>query len=175
MTIEKRIKQKKFKSNAEKAIVNIAYTQSYFSSKINSQQFNVLRIIKGQHPNPVSVGDITSRMIDKMSNTSRLIRRLEKKDLVQRVNNPFDGRQINVFLTLRGAQILEKSNVLVNNVVNEHGLIAFWIKSEKNNYLSTTISAPSLWTTEKYPRPPLLILLLGFAGGGSKGVPLLPN
>jgi|TARA_B100001059_G_scaffold81348_1_gene79363 DNA-binding MarR family transcriptional regulator len=40
---------------------------------------------------------------------------------VQRVNNPFDGRQINVFLTLRGAQILEKSNVLVNNVVNEHG------------------------------------------------------
>ena len=130
MTIEKRIKQKKFKSNAEKAIVNIAYTQSYFSSKINSvlkahnissQQFNVLRIIKGQHPNTVSVGDITSRMIDKMSNTSRLIRRLEKKDLVQRVNNPFDGRQINVFLTLRGAQILEKSNVLVNNVVNEHG------------------------------------------------------
>ncbi|MBH46402.1 MAG: MarR family transcriptional regulator [Flavobacteriaceae bacterium] len=130
MTIEKRIKQKKFKSNAEKAIVNIAYTQSYFSSKINSvlkarnissQQFNVLRIIKGQHPSPVSVGDITSRMIDKMSNTSRLIRRLEKKDLVQRVNNPFDGRQINVFLTLRGAQILEKSNVLVNTVVHDHG------------------------------------------------------
>tara|TARA_B100001059_G_scaffold81348_1_gene79362 strand:+ start:18527 stop:18823 length:297 start_codon:yes stop_codon:yes gene_type:complete len=88
MTIEKRIKQKKFKSNAEKAIVNIAYTQSYFSSKINSVlkahnisslQFNVLRIIKGQHPNPVSLGDITSRMIDKMSNTSRLIRRLEKR------------------------------------------------------------------------------------------------
>ena len=87
---------------------------------ISSQQFNVLRIIKGQHPKPVSIGDITSRMIDKMSNTSRLIRRLEKKDLVQKVNNPFDGRQINVFLTLRGTQILEKLNVLVNNVVNDH-------------------------------------------------------
>ena len=129
MTIETRIKQKKFKSNAEKAIVNIAYTQSYFSSKVNtvlkthnisSQQFNVLRIIKGQHPKPVSIGDITSRMIDKMSNTSRLIHRLEKKDLVQRVNNHFDGRQINVFLTLRGTQILEKLNVLVDNVVNDH-------------------------------------------------------
>ena len=59
-------------------------------------------------------------MIDKMSNTSRLIRRLEKKDLVQKVNNPFDGRQINVFLTLRGTQILEKLNVLVDNVVNDH-------------------------------------------------------
>ena len=59
-------------------------------------------------------------MIDKMSNTSRLIHRLEKKDLVQRVNNPFDGRQINVFLTLRGTQILEKLNVLVDNVVNDH-------------------------------------------------------
>ena len=88
MTIETRIKQKKFKNNAEKAIVNIAYTQSYFSLKINtvlktynisSQQFNVLRIIKGQHPRPVSIGGITSRMIDKMSNTSRLISRLEKK------------------------------------------------------------------------------------------------
>ena len=87
---------------------------------VSSQQFNVLRIIKGQHPRPVSIEDITSRMIDKMSNTSRLIRRLEKKDLVQKVNNPFDGRQINVFLTLRGTQILEKLNILVNNVVNDH-------------------------------------------------------
>lgn len=126
MTIEKQIKQKQFKNKTEKAIVNIAFTHSYFSSKINgvlktsSQQFNVLRIIKGQHPRPASIGDITSRMIDKMSNTSRLIRRLEKKDLVQKVNNPFDGRQINVFLTLRGTQILEKLNVLVNNVVNDH-------------------------------------------------------
>ena len=129
MTIEKQIKQKQFKNKTEKAIVNIAFTHSYFSSKVNgvlkthsvsSQQFNVLRIIKGQHPGPVSIGDITSRMIDKMSNTSRLIHRLEKKDLVQKVNNPFDGRQINVFLTLRGTQILEKLNVLVNNVVNDH-------------------------------------------------------
>jgi len=126
MTIEKQIKQKQFKNKTEKAIVNIAFTHSYFSSKINgvlktsSQQFNVLRIIKGQHPRPASIGDITSRMIDKMLNTSRLIRRLEKKDLVQKVNNPFDGRQINVFLTLRGTQILEKLNVLVNNVVNDH-------------------------------------------------------
>ena len=80
----------------------------------------MLRIIKGQHPKPVSIGDITSRMIDKMSKTSRLIRRLKERGLVQKVNNPFDGRQINVFLTLRGTQILEKLNVLVNNVVNDH-------------------------------------------------------
>ena len=88
MTIEKQIKQKQFKNKTEKAIVNIASTHSYFSSKVNgvlkthsvsSQQFNVLRIIKGQHPKLVSIGDKTSRMIDKMSNTSRLIRRLEKK------------------------------------------------------------------------------------------------
>jgi DNA-binding MarR family transcriptional regulator len=55
-----------------------------------------------------------------MSNTSRLISRLEKKDLVQRVNNPFDGRQINVFLTLRGTLILKKLNALVDSVVNDH-------------------------------------------------------
>jgi DNA-binding MarR family transcriptional regulator len=129
MTIELQIKQKTFESNTEKAIVNIAFTHSYFSTKINgvlkkhnisSQQFNVLRIIKGQYPIPVSIGDITTRMIDKMSNTSRLIRRLEKKDLVKRVNSPFDGRQIDVFLTLRGLQILDKLNVLVDNVVKDH-------------------------------------------------------
>ena len=129
MTIELQIKQKTFESNTEKAIVNIAFTHSYFSTKINgvlkkhnisSQQFNVLRIIKGQYPRPVSIGDITTRMIDKMSNTSRLIRRLEKKDLVKRVNSPFDGRQIDVFLTLRGLQILYKLNVLVDNVVKDH-------------------------------------------------------
>ena len=132
MTIELQIKQKTFESNTEKAIVNIAFTHSYFSTKINgvlkkhnisSQQFNVLRIIKGQYPRPVSIGDITTRMIDKMSNTSRLIRRLEKKDLVKRVNSPFDGRQIDVFLTLRGLQILDKLNVLVDNVVKDLSLI----------------------------------------------------
>ena len=63
-------------------------------------------------------------MIDKMSNTSRLIRRLEEKDLVQKVNNPFDGCQINVFLTLRGTQILEKLNVLVNKVINDHSRLS---------------------------------------------------
>ena len=45
---------------------------------------------------------------------------IRKKGFSAKVNNPFDGRQINVFLTLRGTQILEKLNVLVNNVVNDH-------------------------------------------------------
>ena len=129
MKIENHIKQNKFDNDTEKAIVNIAFTQSYFYGQINtalkkykvsSQQFNVLRIIKGQHPRPVSIGDITSRMIDKMSNTSRLINKLEEKELVQRVNSPFDGRQTDVFLTLRGTQILDKLNILVNKVVLQH-------------------------------------------------------
>ena len=129
MTIEKQIKLKQFKSETEKAIVNIAFTHSYFSTKINgvlkeytisSQEFNVLRIIKGQHPRPVSIGNITSRMIDKMSNTSRIINKLEEKNLVQRVSCPFDRRQIDVFLTYHGTQILEKLNDLVNSVIDEH-------------------------------------------------------
>jgi len=129
MKIENHIKQNKFDNDTEKAIVNIAFTQSYFYGKINtalkkykvsSQQFNVLRIIKGQHPRPVSIGDITSRMIDKMSNTSRLINKLEEKELVQRVNSPFDGRQTDVFLTSRGMQILDKLNIIVNDVIHQH-------------------------------------------------------
>ncbi|MGY8847344.1 MAG: MarR family transcriptional regulator, partial [Bacteroidia bacterium] len=80
MGIAEEIKQKEFANFAEKAIVNISYTNSYFSGLINSalkehktslQQFNVLRILQGQNPKPVSVNEITKRMVDKMSNASR--------------------------------------------------------------------------------------------------------
>ena len=133
MKIEKQIKQKQFKNKIEKTIANIAFTHSYFSSKINtvlkthnisSPQFSVLRIIKGQHPRPVSIGDITSRMIDKMSNTSRLIKKLEEKGLVQRINSPFDGRQVDIFLTFRGCQILNKLNNLVEAAIAENKYIS---------------------------------------------------
>ena len=133
MEIEKQIKQKQFKNKIEKTIVNIAFTHSYFSSRINtvlkihnlsSQQFSVLRIIKGQQPRPVSIGDITSRMIDKMSNTSRLIKKLEEKGLVQRINCPFDRRQVDIFLTFRGCQILDKLNDLVEAAIAENKYVS---------------------------------------------------
>ena len=88
MELEKEINQKKFRNETHKLGVNIIYTfnwlnniQSEFfkSSGITSQQFNVLRILRGQNPNPASVKLIRERMLDKMSDASRIVEKLRLK------------------------------------------------------------------------------------------------
>lgn len=129
MGLEDQIQQKKFVSETEKAIVNISYTHSYLSNLINTalkehnisvQQFNVLRILKGQDPKPVSINEITLRMVDKMSNASRLVHKLHAKQLVQRSVCSYDKRQVDVTLTKEGAKVLQTLNVLVDTVIHSH-------------------------------------------------------
>ena len=89
MKLEQAIHQeKKFKNEQLKAVVNILYSASWLSNfinetmkplKISMQQYNMLRILNGQYPNSMSVKLLTERMIDKMSNTSRLIDKLVEK------------------------------------------------------------------------------------------------
>ena len=85
MRIEDEIKQKSFKSKKEKALVNLVFTYNWIKEKrsktykefgLSSQQFNILRILRGQHPNAASVKLLTERMLDKMSNASRLVDKL---------------------------------------------------------------------------------------------------
>ncbi len=120
MTLEQQIKQKKFKSELEKAMVNIAFTSSFLASGLNSlfkpynismQQFNVMRILKGQHPDPVSINDITDRMVDKMSNASRLVDKLKNKKLIERTPCKTDRRQVDVKLTTLGIELLDILNL----------------------------------------------------------------
>ena len=122
MTLEKQIKQKVFESELQKAVVNITFTSNFLTGQMNKlfkpykvsvQQFNVLRILKGQHPEAVSINDITDRMIDKMSNASRLVEKLRKKGLVDRTTCAFDRRQVDVQLTEMGLARLEELNELV--------------------------------------------------------------
>ena len=128
MTIEEQIKQNHFESEAEKAIVNIAFTQSYLNGrmtrmfkpfKVSQQQFNVMRILKGQHPKPVSINDITDRMIDKMSNASRLVEKLRLKGLVDRKVSKVDRRQADVYLTEHGIKTLDLLNKELSGFVKE--------------------------------------------------------
>ena len=79
MDIEDEIKQSKFYSELQKACLNIMFTSNWLNSKTSSvlkpfgltpQQYNVLRILRGQFPNPVMLGVIQERMLDKMSNAS---------------------------------------------------------------------------------------------------------
>lgn len=129
MGLEEQIKQTKFASEREKAIVNISFTQSYLSSlfhtelkeyNISLQQFNVLRILKGQHPKAVSINEINARMIDKMSNCSRLVDKLYTKSLVKRETCSYDKRQLDISLTPQGIKSLNELNEITNAVINRH-------------------------------------------------------
>lgn len=120
MNLGEEIKQKKFKSVYEQVIVNLLFTSNWAGSLhhqllkpygISQQQYNVLRILRGQHPNAASVGLITERMLDKNSNASRLIEKLVYKELIERTVSKYDRRQRDVLITEKGLELLEKIDV----------------------------------------------------------------
>jgi DNA-binding MarR family transcriptional regulator len=117
--LEKEIHQKSFRNEAHKLGVNIIYTFNWldhFQSAIlkpfgiTSQQFNVLRILRGQHPNPSSVKLIRQRMLDKMSDASRIVEKLRLKGLVERNTSPSDRRECEVLITGKGLDLLARAD-----------------------------------------------------------------
>lgn len=127
MSIEKDIKQSNFKSPHIKAVINIFYTNSWLQTiqmeifkpfDLTIQQYNVLRILRGQHPNPITVMAIIERMLDKMSNASRLVDKLLLKGLAIRTECPNDRRAVDVKITQRGLDLLEELDILQINWEN---------------------------------------------------------
>lgn len=123
MKIEDEIKQDKFHSEYQKLAINILFTNQWLTANttkilkpfgISPQQYNVLRILKGQSPNAISVSNIMERMIDKMSNTSRLVEKLRQKELIERVTCEKDRRQVDVKITKKGLELLEKVKTEMN-------------------------------------------------------------
>ena len=121
MSIEKDIKQANFKSPYSKAVINILYTNNWLQSlqvevfkpfDLTLQQYNVLRILRGQYPNPITVIAIIERMLDKMSNASRLVDKLLAKELVIRRLCPHDRRAVDVIITEKGLELLEELDTL---------------------------------------------------------------
>ncbi|WP_162417631.1 MarR family winged helix-turn-helix transcriptional regulator [Cyclobacterium roseum] len=117
MKIEDEIRQKPFKDAYSKAVVNLLYTHSYLvteQSKIfkphdlSPEQYNVLRILRGQHPEPITVSSIQDRMLNKMSNASRLVEKLKIKKMVERKECAMDRRQVDITITGKGLEILEQ-------------------------------------------------------------------
>ena len=115
MGLEQDIKQKKFKDEYSKAIVNLIFTNNWLNEKQNKvfkpygltvAQFNVLRILRGQYPNPVTVNLIIERMLDRMSNASRIVDKLEKKGLVIRKQCESDRRAVDVIISDEGLDLL---------------------------------------------------------------------
>jgi len=114
-TIEDLIKQKVFRSEQHKTITSLNYAANLMNRYhdevlgrfgITGQQYNVLRILRGQYPSPATVSLIRERMIDKMSDASRIVERLRKIGLAERVTNKKDRRAVDVTITKKGLDIL---------------------------------------------------------------------
>jgi len=129
MEIEKEIQQKKFKDEYQKAAINIIFTANWIMTHnasclkpfgISPPQYNILRILKGQHPNPLTVKLLIERMIDKMSNASRLVEKLKKKGLVERCESKKDRRQVDVRISDKGLKILAKMSVMLDERLYEN-------------------------------------------------------
>ncbi len=116
MRIEDEIKQVKFIDEFHKLTINLLFSGKWISDMMNShhkkyditsQQYNVLRILRGQFPKVATVNLISTRMIDRMSNVSRLIDKLESKKLVERISCENDRRQVDITITTRGLDLLK--------------------------------------------------------------------
>ncbi len=117
MGISEDLKQSRFTTQTSKAIVNIIFTGNWMMQQqyellkpfgLTAQQYNVLRILRGQQNNPITVLGITERMMDKMSNASRLVDKLLEKKLVLRRECPQDRRAVDVMILPAGLALLEE-------------------------------------------------------------------
>lgn len=115
MLLEKEIKQTKFRNEYHKLAVNIFFTHGWLVNKhteilksfeITTAQYNILRILRGQYPNPVPISLLKDRMLDKMSDASRLVERLRTKELINRKICKEDRRRVNVLITQKGLDLL---------------------------------------------------------------------
>lgn len=115
MRLEDEIKQKEFKNEFQKTGVNIIFTFNWLDSRTRSflknydltpQQYNILRILRGQYPNPSTINLLKERMLDKMSDASRLVERLRVKELLERNPSSEDRRSVNILISQKGLDLL---------------------------------------------------------------------
>jgi DNA-binding MarR family transcriptional regulator len=117
MSLENDLQQEKFTSEYNKAAVNILFTSSWLYNinaarlkehDITPEQYNVLRILRGSHPRPLMLADITGRMIDKSSNATRLVEKLRQKGFLKREICENNRRQVDISITDKGLNLLKR-------------------------------------------------------------------
>ena len=127
MKLEEAIKSSKFRNEVHKAGLNILYTAWWLKTMMSRElkeygltheQYNVLRILKGKHPEQICVKEIACRMIEKNSNVPRIIDRLEAKKLVRRTSSDTDKRETVIVLTQAGINILQHSTDRINKLMD---------------------------------------------------------
>ena len=126
MSLEQDIGQKDFHSEYHKAVLNILHTHYFLVDQMNDlfkkyditrQQYNVLRILRGQLPGSASVNLIRDRMLDKMSDASRIVERLRIKEYVTRDYSENDKRRVDVTITTKGLDLLNTMQADVDDFI----------------------------------------------------------
>ncbi|HCW08185.1 MAG TPA: MarR family transcriptional regulator [Cytophagales bacterium] len=124
MKIEEEIKQPKFRNAHHKAVLNLLFTAGWVQGLnneffkefgITGTQFNILRILRGHHPENISAKEIKSRMLDKNSDVSRLLDRLIAKKYVQKAQCKSDKRASDVMITKEGLKLLKSLDNKMDN------------------------------------------------------------
>ena len=130
MSIDKDINQRAFKSENQRAIINLIFTYNWLTEKLKiifdkedltMQQFNILRILRGSDK-PLSTLQIRERMLDKMSDTSRIVDRLIIKGLAKKMTCKTDKRLVDVTITDKGKKVLQKLDMQedeISSIVKE--------------------------------------------------------
>jgi DNA-binding MarR family transcriptional regulator len=133
MKLEEAIKSNKFVDEKHKATLNVLYTAYWLKNNLSAilkgedltiEQYNVLRILKGMHPEQMCVKDIASRIIEKSSNVPRIIDRLVFKKLAKRTPSKTDKRETLVSLTDRGLAVLAKTTTLIDGYTSNMSSIS---------------------------------------------------
>ena len=133
MGIEKEIQQTSFTSAHQKAMINLLFTYGWVLEKmkaflaeedITHQQFNILRILRGSHPKPLSTLQIRERMLDKMSDTSRIVDRLVLKGLVKKSTCSMHKRLVDVVITEKGQKMLRKLDAEADHITEIMGKLS---------------------------------------------------
>ena len=125
MRLEDEIKQSRFASEQSKASVNFLFTYHWLQGRIHTifdgfevtpQQYNILRILRGQYPTPCTIQLLKDRMLDKQPDVSRLVDRLVAKEWVERKVCQGDRRKMDVAITSSGLELLEQMHPSVQKI-----------------------------------------------------------
>lgn len=133
--LQKEVKASKFENIFQQVLVNVIFTYHWSTQNvkevlepfgITQQQYNVLRILRGQYPSPATVTLIKSRILVKMSDTSRIVHRLIQKGYVEKSINNCDKRAVDIIISDRGLSLLKKmdkdidfSKFIIPNITQE--------------------------------------------------------
>ncbi len=144
MKLEEEIKQEKFKSEHHKLMINLLFTSSWLQRMqltllrpydLTPPQYNILRILRGAKGELLNLGEITSRMIDRSSNTSRLIDKLVIKKWVSRKTCPDDRRQSEICITKEGLNVLEQLDKPIDSITEQFHFLSVKETKEVNQFL----------------------------------------